>query len=205
MLIRELLEMQGYQVAEAGNGIEALAYIAREPVAVLITDLYMPKMDGIELLRQIRRCGRQMPRSIAMSGIIRTAPPASAEAADLVGAHVILSKPFSNEDLLRAMETARRPVTSRDGYRAMPLPQIERRRRPRPSPDKTPGGLVQALVRDPAAAAAFLEADLAGGGNAETVGALLTAAERLGLLRGVDLKLSVAAVRARLQRIGYAV
>jgi len=70
--------------------------------------------------------------------------------------------------------------------------------------ERIAGGLAQTLMTDPAAAARLLESDLAGGSNAETIAGLLDAAERLGAVRGVDLRLAAGAVRAHLRRSGYA-
>lgn len=205
LVLRELLEIQGHRVAEAGNGVEALAFLAREPVTVVITDLAMPEMDGLELLRQIRNCGRPLPRSIAMSGVMRANQPAT-RAAALIGADAILTKPFTNDELLRTLESIRTEIEA--GRPASPVtPPSERLRRKAiaSAAEGHAGGLVQSLTNDPAAAARALERDLAEGGDAEMIGALIEAAERLGKLRGVDLRLSAAAVRTHLRRTGYAV
>jgi len=47
-----MLENTPYDIYEAANGLEALEVLKREPIDVLITDIRMPKMDGIELIRQ---------------------------------------------------------------------------------------------------------------------------------------------------------
>src|ERR1700723_1242882 len=53
-LLRTGLEYEGHQVVEAGNGIEALAALEREPFDALISDILMPSMDGFRLCRKIR-------------------------------------------------------------------------------------------------------------------------------------------------------
>jgi len=53
-LLREMLEIWGYDVSEAGNGREALESIARRRPDVLLLDLDMPVLDGFETIRQIR-------------------------------------------------------------------------------------------------------------------------------------------------------
>lgn len=57
--IRELLSIylhnMGYAILEAGNGAEALAIFQREGADLIIADIMMPEMDGIELLRTLRR------------------------------------------------------------------------------------------------------------------------------------------------------
>src|SRR5437764_1130716 len=50
-----LLTSCGYRVAVVASAEEALDYIKRNPVAVVMTDLYMPGMDGIDLIKQLRK------------------------------------------------------------------------------------------------------------------------------------------------------
>jgi CheY-like chemotaxis protein len=103
--LRQLLEFYGYHVVEAGNGVEALEVLARKPVSFMITDLYMPRMDGIELLREVRN-GSSRPRTVAMSGVIHLEQAMSTAAASLLGADAVLDKPFTRQQLLRALATA---------------------------------------------------------------------------------------------------
>src|SRR5439155_20208987 len=53
VLVR-LLEGEGFTCAEAGSGTEALEKMHAEPVPLVISDLRMPQMDGVTLLREIR-------------------------------------------------------------------------------------------------------------------------------------------------------
>lgn len=53
-MVRAALEVDGHQVREAQNGEEALQALEVEPADLVITDLYMPQMDGLTLLRAIR-------------------------------------------------------------------------------------------------------------------------------------------------------
>ena len=54
-LLLRVLEREGHTVLEAGNGEEALEVLADNEVDVVVTDIRMPRMDGMELLREIRR------------------------------------------------------------------------------------------------------------------------------------------------------
>lgn len=102
------LTAQGHEVVTAADGAEALQKIETESFDVVVTDLKMPKVDGIELLKQIKR-----DPSAAMEVIIMTAYgsiPLAVEASKL-GAYDFLPKPFRNEavfPLLARIETARR-------------------------------------------------------------------------------------------------
>ena len=59
MLIKQFLERAGYQVHTVLNGKQALAYIAGEEPDVIITDVQMPKMNGLQLCQTIRQ---EMPQ-----------------------------------------------------------------------------------------------------------------------------------------------
>jgi DNA-binding NtrC family response regulator len=90
------LALQGHEVTTAADGEEALRQLSRGPFDVVVTDLRMPKCDGIELLKRIK----QGP-STAMEVIMMTAYgsiPVAVEAVKL-GAFDFLTKPFRNEDL----------------------------------------------------------------------------------------------------------
>lgn len=71
--IREMLSrhfrMLGHQVELAGNGLEALEVLARERIDVVISDIRMPEMDGVALLREIRR-QYPMVRTIMVTGYV---------------------------------------------------------------------------------------------------------------------------------------
>jgi two-component system response regulator GlrR len=47
------LQMAGFDLATASNGLEALKVLEKQPIDVLVTDLYMPEMGGIELIEQM--------------------------------------------------------------------------------------------------------------------------------------------------------
>src|SRR5438445_7961471 len=53
-ILTHLMRADGFHCLEAGNGVEALEVLAREPVTLVMSDLEMPKMTGIELLREVR-------------------------------------------------------------------------------------------------------------------------------------------------------
>jgi YesN/AraC family two-component response regulator len=102
-MLRYLLEFDGYKVVEASNGEEALDLLANEPVSILITDVCMPSMDGLELLKHLRDGRAIVPHIIAMSGFLHFAPIAEAAAASLAEVDFVLDKPFSRVDLLKAL------------------------------------------------------------------------------------------------------
>ncbi|HEX2909396.1 MAG TPA: response regulator transcription factor [Chloroflexia bacterium] len=89
------LQIRGFEVLEAGNGLEALAVWERENPHLLILDVMMPRMDGLEVCRRIRE-------QSGVPIIILTALDAESDkvtALDL-GADDYLTKPFGVEELL---------------------------------------------------------------------------------------------------------
>ena len=52
--VQEMLELDGHQVMRAGGGREALARLAEAPFDVVVTDLRMPEVDGLAVLRAAR-------------------------------------------------------------------------------------------------------------------------------------------------------
>src|SRR5690242_9210423 len=89
------LRARGFEVLEAGNGLEAIALWEQEDPHLLILDIMMPRMDGLEVCQRVRT------RS-AVPIIVLTALDAEADkvsALDL-GADDYLTKPFGVEELL---------------------------------------------------------------------------------------------------------
>jgi two-component system, response regulator, stage 0 sporulation protein F len=54
--LSKILSREGFEVASAGNGYEALNYLRGKEVELIITDLNMPEMNGIAFLRELNRC-----------------------------------------------------------------------------------------------------------------------------------------------------
>jgi two-component system response regulator PilR (NtrC family) len=91
-----VLTEEGYETEIASNGIEALKFMAERDFEVLITDLKMPEMDGIELVKQSLKICPQT------SVIIITAHASveSAIEALRIGAFDYILKPFDFDDLI---------------------------------------------------------------------------------------------------------
>jgi CheY-like chemotaxis protein len=70
-LLRSVLEMEGYGVVEAANGYEGLQCYQAELPDVVITDMQMPVMDGLQMIMELRRAC-PTAKIIAMSGGRRT-------------------------------------------------------------------------------------------------------------------------------------
>ncbi|HEU4383841.1 MAG TPA: sigma-54 dependent transcriptional regulator [Anaeromyxobacteraceae bacterium] len=105
--LREMLETQGLEVEEAGDGEEALARFEAAPCPLVIADLRMPRLDGMELLRRLTA------RTPAPRVVVITAHGSERQAVEAMkaGAYDYFRKPFESEELLaavrRAVEAAR--------------------------------------------------------------------------------------------------
>ena len=95
------LQRAGFEVEVAQTGSQALELQRRHAADVLITDIFMPDMDGIEIIDRIK-AGYPGTRVIAMSGGVAGMQDYLAVARK-VGADATLCKPFTTEDLLNAM------------------------------------------------------------------------------------------------------
>jgi len=92
-----ILAEDGHQVIPFLSAIEAMELAARVPVDVIVTDLYMPEKDGLEVLQEVRKVCPKVP-VIAVSGVRGVKNMLSA--AKILGADCILQKPYSKEQLL---------------------------------------------------------------------------------------------------------
>src|ERR1700704_5600650 len=105
-VLRTVLTSQGYQVRTAAEGESALANFAEWRPELVITDLYMPHMDGVELCRRIRAISTVPIIVLSVKGEERT----KVEALDS-GADDYVTKPFGIDELLaRVRATLRRRV-----------------------------------------------------------------------------------------------
>jgi DNA-binding NtrC family response regulator len=94
-VLKTQLEEFGYTVSEAPDGEQALAIIAKEPPALVLTDLKMPGLSGLELLTKIRSDYPEVPAVIITAfGTIQSAVQAMR-----VGAYDYLTKPIDYEEL----------------------------------------------------------------------------------------------------------
>ena len=97
-VISEILRVEGYLIESAASGAEALEAIRRIEPDVIVLDMMMPDMAGVEALRTVRREGVRS-RIVAVSGMSYLL-----EAAKRAGADEILLKPMSPQDLVAAIE-----------------------------------------------------------------------------------------------------
>ena len=98
-LVRKVLAGAGYNVMEAVDGKDALRQIRSTDVDLVLTDLVMPEMEGLEMIRNIRTEWPAL-KIIAMSGAF---DGQFLQTAGLLGAHATLAKPIRPDALLNAV------------------------------------------------------------------------------------------------------
>jgi CheY-like chemotaxis protein len=97
-LLRELLEMRGYTVAEACNGEEALAMVEQAPPDILLLDIGMPLLDGFGVVRKLR----ENPRFTSLPVVAVTAYAMQGDREKIMnsGFNGYLSKPVNSASLV---------------------------------------------------------------------------------------------------------
>jgi PAS domain S-box-containing protein len=108
-----LLEQLGYRADVATNGLEAIEALERQPYDVVLMDVQMPELDGLDATRRIceRWPAETRPHIIAMTA---NALPEDREACFAAGMNDYVAKPIRAEELVAALKRAR-PLANGDG------------------------------------------------------------------------------------------
>ncbi len=114
LAVCRILELAGHEAREAANGREGLALAASWGPDVVITDILMPDMEGIETLSAIRKLAPNLP-VIVMSGAGSAATLTYLKAAQRLGATHTLAKPFGVVELRRLVHLALSPPALEPG------------------------------------------------------------------------------------------
>lgn len=104
--LKTMIQEMGHEAITAANGRQALAVQQNTPADVLLTDIFMPEMDGYELIQKFRK---QYPavKVIAMTGGIPRAPDGPyLEVAQKFGAQWLLRKPFDASQFITVISQA---------------------------------------------------------------------------------------------------
>lgn len=99
LALAKILVNEGYDVASAGNGIEALDFLRKRDFELIITDLNMPEMNGLSFLRELNH-------SYPASNVIMITAYGEVESyleAMTLGAFEYINKPFRYDDLKKVL------------------------------------------------------------------------------------------------------
>jgi PAS domain S-box-containing protein len=101
-LVRRLLESRGYTVEEASGGREALALVEHVSADVMVVDVTMPDLDGIEVVNRVRAMGLSVP-IVLSSGYLDVSAARGLDHGSFQG---FVGKPYRLADLLETIERA---------------------------------------------------------------------------------------------------
>jgi two-component system chemotaxis response regulator CheY len=96
------LNQAGYQVVEAVDGVDALEKLSETPVSLMLVDLNMPNMDGIELIKQVRNLSQYRFTPIVM--LTTESQASKKQEGKAAGATGWIVKPFKPVQLLAVIK-----------------------------------------------------------------------------------------------------
>lgn len=103
-LLTEVLSGAGYETFTAADGKEALSALEQHRIDLIMTDIIMPDMEGIEFINKVKRQKKLPVKIIAMSGSGNTRADTYLNLALKMGADAILGKPFSLNEVLETVK-----------------------------------------------------------------------------------------------------
>lgn len=102
--VREILSAAGHTVEDAASGKEALVRLKAGKFDAIVSDIWMPEMDGIALLKEIRGAGNNIPVVVISGGAPNAPLTYTAPLAATFGANIVVYKPFERAELLKAID-----------------------------------------------------------------------------------------------------
>ena len=121
--LRRSLSFNGYSVELAQDGVEALDLINNDRPDAVVLDVMMPRLDGLEVCRQLRSTGDDLPILVLTARDSVSERVAGLDA----GADDYLPKPFALEELLARMRALLRRTTSDEGADAAVMSYLRSR------------------------------------------------------------------------------
>ncbi len=103
--VREILTAAGHSVEDANSGKEALVRLKAGKFDLIVSDIWMPEMDGIALLKEIRGAGNTIPVVVISGGAPNAPLTYTAPLAATFGANTVVYKPFERAELLKAIDS----------------------------------------------------------------------------------------------------
>lgn len=109
-LLGAILQHHGHKVSVAATGRAALLLLGTETYDVMITDIIMPDMDGIEIIAAAKKLRAGLPIIAISGGGNLMSSHDCLRMAKMIGARVVLAKPFNEKQLVEAIEQAVAPL-----------------------------------------------------------------------------------------------
>jgi CheY-like chemotaxis protein len=106
MTVHEILTGAGHKVHAVATGKEAMAKLKDTRFDLIVSDIWMPEMDGIALLKEIRGSGNRVPVIVISGGAPNAPLTYTAPLAATFGANEVIYKPFEKDELLNAVSAA---------------------------------------------------------------------------------------------------
>ena len=103
--VREILASAGHTVEDVASGKQALKALKASTFDAIVSDIWMPEMDGIALLKEIRGAGNDIPVVVISGGAPNAPLTYTAPLAATFGANMVVYKPFEKAELLKAIES----------------------------------------------------------------------------------------------------
>lgn len=104
MVMRECLQEAGHYVAEATSGDEGWAYVRRKPIDLIVTDLFMPNVDGFAFIETVHREYPEL-KILVVSGAGGVDDPEHyLKLAKRMGANAVLAKPVRLQELAQTVD-----------------------------------------------------------------------------------------------------
>jgi len=107
--LETVLGASGHDVRVAADGKQALRAVSEGGIDVVVTDLFMPNCDGLELIRHLRGADQKVPIIVVSAGIGDVIDPIL-RAALLLGATALLPKPASPQEIADTVAQAVQPA-----------------------------------------------------------------------------------------------
>lgn len=98
--VQEMLEVHGYTVIGAGDGAEALEWLEQVPVTLVISDLVMPNMNGVDFIERVRAKHPHLPIIVASGSPGSVMQRLGIESIQVPGATASIVKPFKSSELV---------------------------------------------------------------------------------------------------------
>ena len=100
-----VLRDRGHEVMEETDGTAAIRATKEQKFDIVITDVFMPALDGLELIRYLRQVRPELKIIAISGGGARHTPEYAIDLASKLGADIVMQKPIENDDLLASIDS----------------------------------------------------------------------------------------------------